>query len=51
MTTLYGYIVGVTPDGKLPKDTGVARDWKLSADSMNLNRYIRSGIEGGSYVH
>ena len=47
MAPLYDFIVGVTPEGKLLKDTGVGRDWKLSADSMNLTRHIRSGIEGG----
>lgn len=41
----YDYIIGVGPDGKLSKDTGVARDWKLSSDSMTLTVYVRPGIK------
>lgn len=45
VTPFYDYIIGVGPDGKLSKDTGVARDWKLSPDSMSLTIYVRPGIK------
>jgi len=45
ITPFYDYIIGVSPDGKLSKDTGVARDWKLSPDSMRLTIYVRPGIK------
>jgi peptide/nickel transport system substrate-binding protein len=44
VTPFYDYIIGVGPDGKLSKNTGVARDWKLSPDSMSLTIYVRPGI-------
>lgn len=45
MTPFYDYIIGVSPDAKLSKDTGVARDWKLSSDFMTLTIYVRPGIK------
>jgi peptide/nickel transport system substrate-binding protein len=45
MTPFYDYIIGVDSNGKLSKDTGVARDWKLASDSMSLTIYVRPGIK------
>jgi peptide/nickel transport system substrate-binding protein len=45
VTPLFDYIIGVGPDGKLSKDTGVARDWKLAPDCMSLTLYVRPGIK------
>lgn len=45
MTPFYDYLIGVGSDGKLSRDTGVARDWKLSSDSMTLTIYVRPGIK------
>lgn len=43
-TPFYDYLIGVKPDGRLSTETGVARGWKLSPDSMTLTIYLRSGI-------
>jgi peptide/nickel transport system substrate-binding protein len=43
-TPLYDNLIGVGPDGKLSKNTGVARDWKLAPDSMSLTINLRPGI-------
>ena len=45
MTPFYDYVIGVDSDGKLSKDTGVARDWKLASDVMSLTIYVRPGIK------
>jgi peptide/nickel transport system substrate-binding protein len=45
MTLLYDYVIGVDPDGKLSKNTGVARDWKLSPDSLSFTIYVRPGVK------
>ena len=44
-TPFYDTIIGVGPDGKLSKNTGVARDWKLAPDSMSLTINVRPGIK------
>jgi len=45
MTPFYDNLIGVGPDGKLSKNTGVARDWKLAPDSMSLTIWVRPGIK------
>ena len=45
MTPFYDYIIGVDANGKLSKDTGVARDWKLAPDAMSLTIFVRPGIK------
>ena len=45
VTPFYDFLFGVSPDGKLSKDTGVAREWKLSPDSMSLTINVRPGIK------
>lgn len=45
ITPFYDYIIGVGPDGKLSKESGVAKDWKLADDAMSLTIYVRSGIK------
>lgn len=45
MTPFYDYVIGVDSNGKLSKDTGVARDWKLAPDAMSLTIYVRPGIK------
>jgi len=45
MTPFYDYIIGVDANGKLSRDTGVARDWKLTPDAMSLTIFVRPGIK------
>ena len=42
---IYDHIVGVDPKtGDLSKDTGLASDWKVSADGMSYTFTLRKGI-------
>lgn len=45
ITPFYDYIIGVSPNGKLSKETGVAKDWKIADDKMSLKIYVRPGIK------
>jgi peptide/nickel transport system substrate-binding protein len=41
----FDYLVGVTPDGQLSKDTGVATSWEPSADHKRWTFRLRKGIK------
>ena len=45
MNLIYDPLVGNNPDMSLSKETGVAEDWEMSADTMTWTFYIRKGIK------
>lgn len=45
LSQIFDYLVGVTPDGKLSKDTGVASRWDVSGDHTRWTFYLRKGIK------
>ena len=45
LSQIFDYLVGVTPDGKLSKDTGVAYRWDVSGDHTRWTFYLRKGIK------
>ncbi len=45
MSLMFDYLVGVTPDGQLSKDTGLATRWEPSADHKRWTFYLRKGVK------
>ena len=45
MSLMFDYLVGVTPDGQLSKDTGIATRWVPSADHKRWTFYLRKGVK------
>src|SRR5881296_2277477 len=45
MSLMFDYLVGVTPDGQLSKDTGLATRWEPSADHKRWSFYLRKGVK------
>ena len=45
MSLMFDYLVGVTPDGQLSKDTGLATRWENSADHKRWTFYLRKGVK------
>ena len=45
LSQIFDYLVGVTPDGLLSKDGGVASRWETSADHKRWTFYLRKGIK------
>src|SRR5256712_7983825 len=43
MSLMFDYLVGVTPDGQLSKDAGVAPRWEPSADHRRWTFYLPKG--------
>ena len=44
MSLMFDYLVGVTPDGQLSKDTGLATRWEPSADHKRWTFHLRKGV-------
>jgi peptide/nickel transport system substrate-binding protein len=42
---IFDYLVGVTPDGQLSKDGGIARAWEASADHKRWTFHLRKGVK------
>src|SRR5881296_4203994 len=45
MSLMFDYLVGVTPDGQLSKDAGLATRWEPSADHRRWTFYLRKGVK------
>jgi peptide/nickel transport system substrate-binding protein len=45
LSQVFDYLVGVTPDGKLSRDTGVSSRWEVSPDRTRWTFYLRKGIK------
>jgi peptide/nickel transport system substrate-binding protein len=45
MSLMFDYLVGVTPDGQLSKDTGLAMKWENSADHKRWTFHLRKGVK------
>lgn len=45
LSQIFDYLVGVTADGRLSGDTGVATRWEASADSKRWTFHLRKGIK------
>jgi peptide/nickel transport system substrate-binding protein len=45
MSLMFDYLVGVTPDGQLSKDSGLATRWEPSADHRRWTFYLRKGVK------
>src|SRR4029450_5019306 len=45
MSLMFDSLVGVTPDGQLSKDTGLATRWEPSADHKRWTFYLRKGVK------
>src|SRR5437016_12161590 len=45
MSLIFDYLVGVTPDGQLSKDSGLATRWEPSADHKRWTFYLRKGVK------
>src|SRR4030095_14186711 len=45
MSLRFDYLGGVTPDGQLSKDSGLATRWENSADYKRWTFYLRKGIK------
>jgi peptide/nickel transport system substrate-binding protein len=45
MSLMFDYLVGVTPDGQLSKDTGLATRWEPSADHKRWTFHLRRGVK------
>src|SRR6267143_137772 len=43
MSLMFDYLVGVTPDGQLSKESGLATRWEPSADHRRWTFYLRKG--------
>src|SRR6267142_4627133 len=44
MSLMFDYLVGVTPDGQLSRDAGLATRWEPSADHRRWTFYLRKGV-------
>jgi peptide/nickel transport system substrate-binding protein len=44
LALMFDYLIGVTPDGQLSRETGIARDWKPSPDYRRWTFTLRRGI-------
>ncbi len=44
MSLMFDYLVGVTPDGQLSKDSGLATRWEPSTDHKRWTFYLRKGV-------
>ncbi|MFC1940607.1 ABC transporter substrate-binding protein [Chloroflexota bacterium] len=42
---LYDTLIGLGPDGKMSKETGVAEDWEMSEDGETWTFHIRKGVQ------
>src|SRR5436853_7783950 len=45
MSLMFDYLVGVTPDGQLSKDSGLATRWEPSADHKRWTFPLRKGVQ------
>src|SRR3989475_6099491 len=45
MSLMFDYLVGVTPDGQLSRDTGLATRWEPSTDHRRWTFYLRKGVK------
>src|SRR6267378_2321193 len=45
MSLMFDYLVGVTPDGQLSRDTGLATRWEPSPDHRRWTFYLRKGVK------
>ncbi len=45
MSLMFDYLVGVTPDGQLSKDSGLATRWEPSADHKRWTFHLRKGVK------
>lgn len=45
MSLMFDYLVGVTPDGQLSKDGGLALRWEPSADHRRWTFHLRKGVK------
>jgi peptide/nickel transport system substrate-binding protein len=45
MSLMFDYLVGVTPDGQLSRDTGLATRWEPSSDHRRWTFYLRKGVK------
>src|SRR5437867_4447856 len=45
MSLMFDCLVGVTPDGQLSKDSGLATRWEPSADHKRWTFYLRKGVK------
>ena len=45
MSLMFDYLVGVTPDGQLSRDTGLATRWEPSADHKRWTFHLRKGVK------
>ncbi|MBI2153961.1 MAG: ABC transporter substrate-binding protein [Candidatus Rokubacteria bacterium] len=45
LSLMFDYLVGVTPDGQLSKDGGIASRWEASADHKRWTFHLRQGIK------
>jgi peptide/nickel transport system substrate-binding protein len=44
LSLMFDYLVGVTPDGQLSKETGIALKWEPSADHKRWTFHLRKGV-------
>lgn len=42
---IFDYLVGVTPDGQLSKEGGIAKSWEASADHKRWTFHLRTGVK------
>src|SRR2546425_8810989 len=45
MSLMFDYLIGVTPDGQLSKDGGLASHWESSADHKRWTFTLRKGVK------
>ena len=45
MSLMFDYLVGVTPDGQLSRDTGLATRWEPSSDHRRWTFHLRRGVK------
>ncbi len=45
LSLMFDYLIGVTPDGQLSKDAGLANRWEPSADHRHWTFYLRKGVK------
>src|SRR5438128_2054088 len=45
LSLMFDYLVGVTPDGQLSKDGGLATKWEPSADHRRWTFWLRKGVK------
>ena len=45
LSLMFDYLIGVTPDGQLSKDGGIAYKWEPSADHRRWTFWLRKGVK------